>query len=440
MPAVAPWPTPRRAWWAVMVFSLAAMLSYTDRQILLILIDPVRGELALSDAQVGLLQGLAFALVYSIAGLPLGRAADLFPRRIVILAGVLVWSVATLACALSHGFGSLFVSRLFVGVGEACLAPAAMSMIGDYLPPSRRGIGIGVFVLGMVIGSGAAVLVGGSVLQLVQDGLLAGLPYLGALRAWRAVVLLMALPGLLLALLLLTVAEPVRRLDREECAATVTTAAVLRFFVDRRAQLFPLYLGMAAMAVAENAMLSWIPALLSRNFGMRPADIGNYYGGALIVSAAVGIVAGSLLADRLMMRHGVRGRYGLLVAGAAAALPGMLAGAAAGSAGVIGLASLFCMLSAATGTVALTAIQDIVPGQMRGIASALSSVGNILVGVSLGAVLTPWVDAWLFAGARLDLSMMTAALPLGLVAVLLFRQLLAAPIPYQETSRSFDAI
>lgn len=191
-----PWPSPRRAWWAVLIFFFAAMLSYTDRQILLILIDPVRGELALSDTQVGLLQGLAFALVYSIAGLPLGRAADVFPRKVVILAGVLVWSGATLACALAHSFGGLFIGRLFVGVGEACLAPAAMSMIGDYLPPKWRGTGIGILVLGMVVGSGVAVLIGGSVLQAVQDGLLAGLPYLDALPPWRAVVLLMAVPVL----------------------------------------------------------------------------------------------------------------------------------------------------------------------------------------------------------------------------------------------------
>lgn len=424
------WPPPRRAWWAVLVFFLAAMLSYTDRQILLILIDPVRGELALSDTQVGLLQGLAFALVYSVAGLPLGRAADLFPRKIVILSGVLVWSLATVACALSHSFGSLFVARLFVGVGEACLAPAALSMIADYLPPKRRGVGIGIFVLGMVVGSGVAVMVGGSVLQAVQDGFLAGLPHMKALPPWRAVMILMAAPGLLLALLLLTVAEPVRRTHEGEQKGAASMRTVLVFFSSHRDRLLPLYLGMAAMAIAENAVLSWIPALLSRNFGMRPADIGTYYGGALIASASIGIVAGSVLADYLVVRHGVRGRYGLLVAGAIVALPGLLASGATSSIGVIGLASLFCMMSAATGTVAITAIQDIVPNQMRGIASAVSSVGNILIGVSLGAVLTPWADAQLFvAGGRLDLSMMIASLPLGVVAVLLFWRLLAAKSP-----------
>ena len=429
-----PWPAPRRAWWAVAVFFLAAMLSYTDRQILLILIDPVRAELALSDTQVGLLQGLAFALVYSIAGLPLGRAADLFPRKIVILAGVLVWSAATVACALAQSFGGLFVARLFVGVGEACLAPAALSMIADALPPKRRGTGIGIFVLGMVVGSGVAVMVGGGVLQAVRQGLLIGVPGLDGLPAWRAVMIVLAAPGLLLAALLLTVAEPARRAHEEGVpAGDVSIRAVLRFFSGQRARLLPLYLGMATMAVAENAMLSWVPALLSRDFGMRPADIGTQYGGALIISAALGIVAGSLLADHLMARHGVRGRYGFLAAGAALALPGLLAGGATSSTGVIALASLFCMLSSATGTVALTSIQDIVPNQMRGVASALSSVGNILIGVSLGAVLTPWVDARLFAaGGRLDLSMMIAALPLGGVAVLLFWRLLAvtsSPIP-----------
>ena len=121
-----PWPKPSVAWWALLLFFVAAVLSYTDRQILSLLIDPVRGELAITDTQASLLQGLAFALIYSIAGLPLGRLADVFSRRIVIIVGVALWSAATLACGYAHSFAELFVARVFVGIGEACLAPAAM--------------------------------------------------------------------------------------------------------------------------------------------------------------------------------------------------------------------------------------------------------------------------------------------------------------------------
>ena len=127
--ALPEWPPAGRAWWAVAVFALGAVLSYTDRQILSLLVDPIRGDLRISDTQISLLQGLAFALIYSVAGLPLGRLADVLPRRSVILAGVLVWTAATVACGLSRSFGALFLARVFVGVGEAALAPAAMSMI-----------------------------------------------------------------------------------------------------------------------------------------------------------------------------------------------------------------------------------------------------------------------------------------------------------------------
>ena len=182
-----------------------------DRQILSLFVNPIRTDLRISDTQVSLLQGFAFFLIYSIAGLPLGRLADLVPRRAIIVCGVLVWTVATIACGLSHSFGALFVTRVFVGVGEAALAPAAMSMITDLFAPHRRGAATGVFVMGKVVGGGVAPGVGGFLLQAAQAGLLHGLPLPGKLMPWRALLLLLGLPGVGLALLLLTVKEPARR-------------------------------------------------------------------------------------------------------------------------------------------------------------------------------------------------------------------------------------
>ncbi len=134
-----PWPSPSRAWWAVGVFCIAAILSYSDRQILSLLVDPIRADLHATDVQIGLLQGAAFALIYAVAGVALGRAADVLPRRLVIVAGILIWSLATVACGYAHSFGSLFAARAAVGIGEAALAPAAMSIITDSFPVNRRG-------------------------------------------------------------------------------------------------------------------------------------------------------------------------------------------------------------------------------------------------------------------------------------------------------------
>src|ERR1700760_17219 len=133
------YPPAFQGWWAVTVFAIAAVLSYTDRQILGLLVDPIRGDLHISDTEISILQGAAFAVLYSFIGLPLGRIADLVPRRALLVFAVAMWSLGTIVCGPSHSFAQLFGARLLVGIGEAALAPAAMSLIGDYFPPSVPG-------------------------------------------------------------------------------------------------------------------------------------------------------------------------------------------------------------------------------------------------------------------------------------------------------------
>src|ERR1700732_5376463 len=158
---------PRRpyAWAVVAILIATAVLSYTDRQVLSLLVDPIRSDLGITDTQISLLLGTAFAVVYGIAGLPLGFLADRTSRRNLIFAGVLVWSCGTLACGFSHSFGQLFAARIVVGLGEAVLSPAAISLISDYFPPARRGTAVGCFLSGIAMGRGASLLIGGGGLQ-----------------------------------------------------------------------------------------------------------------------------------------------------------------------------------------------------------------------------------------------------------------------------------
>ncbi|MGI9168714.1 MAG: MFS transporter, partial [Caulobacteraceae bacterium] len=310
-----PWPSLRQAWWAVAVFALGAILSYTDRQILSLLVDPIRGDLHISDTQVGLLQGLAFALIYSLAGLPLGRLADILPRRSVILAGVLVWTAATVACGLSRSLGALFAARVFVGVGEAALAPAAMSMITDLFPSHRRGTAIGVFVMGMVVGGGVALAIGGSLLEAARTGLFEAVPLLGAVPPWRAVLLVLGAPGVVIALLLLTIREPVRRHGAGETVARrYSLREVAGALAARRRLVAPLLGAMALMSVGDFSLLNWTPALLSRNYRLSAGEIGVALGALVVVTGALGTVLGGLLSDRRARSGGTRGRIGAAAA------------------------------------------------------------------------------------------------------------------------------
>ena len=216
---------PRRpyAWTVVAILIATAVLSYTDRQVLSLLVDPIRGELGISDTQVSLLLGTAFAVVYGIAGIPLGFLADRTSRRNLIFAGVVVWSCGTLACGFSHSFGQLFAARIVVGLGEAVLSPAAISLISDYFPPARRGTAVGFFLSGIAMGIGAAILIGGGVLHVVESGVLAGTPLAGQ-PAWRLVLLLIGAPGLLWSLAILLIKEPVRKTTEDSTDAGEGTA------------------------------------------------------------------------------------------------------------------------------------------------------------------------------------------------------------------------
>src|SRR5215469_3269880 len=265
------YPSRPYAWTVVAILIATAVLSYTDRQVLSLLVDPIRGELHITDNEVSLLLGTAFAVVYGVAGIPLGWLADRTSRRNLIFAGVLVWSLGTLACGLSHSFGQLFAARIVVGTGEAVLSPAAISLISDYFPPSRRGTAVGFFLSGIAMGIGVAIVIGGGVLHLVERGVLAGTP-LADLPAWRLVLLMIGAPGLLWAFAILLIREPARRATEPSDAAQPSWHATV---VSRTV---PVYLVVAMASLVDNAVGGWAPTLLMREFGKDPAEVGVQLG------------------------------------------------------------------------------------------------------------------------------------------------------------------
>ncbi len=402
------------------MFSGAAILSYTDRQVLSLLVDPLRADLHITDSEVGVLQGLAFALIYSIAGLPLGRLADVVPRRLVIIVGVLIWSLGTLACGLAPNFVALFGARVLVGVGEAALAPAAISMISDLFPPNRRGVAIGVFLMGMTVGGGIAITLGGLILQAANEGLFKALPLIGAMHPWRAALVLLSLPGPIIAAILLTVREPARR-NVSGSKAPGSLAASLAGFRLRAGVLVPLYFAMALVSIGDNAIGAWSPSLLSRRFAMPPGQIGILLGGAAVITGVIGTVVGGLIADRLVKRGGPARRLTLAFAASAIGVVGGLIGFAVSGGQVVALFALWALMSAVAGSIGITAVQEIVSNEMRGLSVAINSFGNILIGVVGGTSLTAFVtDYVLRSPLAVGWSITAVTVPVGIVATGLF--------------------
>ena len=187
----------RGPWFTVGVLTAANAFAFLDRQVLGLLIEPIRTDLGLTDTQISILIGFAFAIFYSVFGIPIGRLVDARSRRVIIAAGITVWSLATAACGLTRSFWTLFLGRIGVGAGEATLGPAAMSMISDLFPPERRGTAIAVFITGSAIGAGFATVFAATVFAVLEDFEQIDLPLVGAMRPWQIVFFVVGLPGLL---------------------------------------------------------------------------------------------------------------------------------------------------------------------------------------------------------------------------------------------------
>src|SRR5580704_8856429 len=207
-----PYPSSFAAWYSVAVLMLMYIFSFIDRTTISLLVEPMKRDLHISDTQIGMLQGLAFALLYTFLGLPIARLSDRHSRRAIIAGGVFIWSIMATLCGLARSAIQLFIARIGVGVGEAALSPAAYSIITDSFPRSKLGGAFGVYNIGITIGAGTALLLGGIVVAAVSHaGATYTLPLLGEVRAWQMVFIVTGAPGVVLPLLLLTFREPARR-------------------------------------------------------------------------------------------------------------------------------------------------------------------------------------------------------------------------------------
>jgi MFS family permease len=376
---------PRRSYaWSVLAILVAtAIVSYTDRQVLSLLVDPVRRDLGISDTQISLLLGTAFAVIYGIAGIPFGMLADRISRRNLIFFAVVVWSIGTVACGYSQSFGQLFAARIVVGLGESVLSPAAISLISDYFPPSRRGMAVGCFLSGIAIGIGASILIGGGVLHLVEIGAMAGTP-LATLAPWRMVLLLIGAPGLAWALVILLIREPVRRTTQP---AAVAHAGAHAGVASQRAGLSviaPIYLVVAMASLVDNAVGAWAPSLLIRNFGRDPAQVGLQLGLLLTIAFGGGVLLGGWLSD-LVGGHGHWMRKLAVCMAASLLIIAVSLGLTSAHVGVVMAAvPLYFALSGVVTACGFSSILDAIPNSQRGFAMAVSFFLNVAVGAGLG--------------------------------------------------------
>lgn len=390
------YPSSFRAWTSVGILMLAYVLSFIDRQILNLLVGPIRRDLVISDTQMSLLMGLSFALFYTVCGIPLGRLADTRSRRGLIAVGILFWSAMTAACGMARLYWQFLICRIGVGVGEAALSPAAYSLIADSFAPNRRATAISVYSMGVYLGSGLAFLLGGLVITFASAQGDVTLPLLGEVRPWQLIFLLLGAAGVLFTLLLLAVHEPVRR--GAGAGVAVPLAEVGRYIRANRRTVLCHNLGFAGLAFAGYGGAAWIPTFFIRTHGWDAGQVGVIYGSIVAVFGCLGIVIGGRLADWMAKRGHSDANMRVGLYAAIAAIPCVLSFPLMSSgmwAAILTAPTVF-FLSMPFG-VAPAAIQEIMPSAMRGQASAIYLFVITLIGLGIGPTAVALVTDYVFA-------------------------------------------
>ena len=381
-----PYPGGRHAWYVVGILTLANVSAFIDRQVLGLLVGPIRRDLGISDTQMGVLYGLAFALFYTLLGIPLGRLADRGSRRLIIGIGIAAWSVMTVLCGLARSYDQLLLARFGVAIGEAALAAPALSLIADYFAPNRRATALSVYSLGIYLGAGLANLVGGAVLARLDDSAALQWPIIGAIRPWQSAFVIVGLPGLIVALLMATVREPRRReTGQPNDAVAFTVGDVVRHLGTNRRAFLCHNLGYALFAMVNFATAAWLPTNLIRTYGWTAARAGLTLGTLTVTVGVLGVVVGGKVADAMLargqtdakLRVGIIAALGNLVCGAAYTL------APTAALSVAALVPYNFFASFAFGA-AVAAVQEITPNRMRGQVGALFVSTMTLVGLGVG--------------------------------------------------------
>lgn len=399
-----------RPGYLLIVLTVAYMLAFIDRQILSLLVDPIRQDLGISDVQVSLLQGIAFAFLYILCGLPAGRLADRRNRSVMIAVAVCFWSVMTMACGLARGFGSLFLARAGVGIGESVLAPTAYSLLADAYSAKDLPRAVASYTIGGIVGIGLAYLVGGLVVGYVAGGDSVTMPIIGAVKPWQAVFMIVGLPGLLVGILALTIREPERRGqlrdEQNEVIATVSIYDVLRFMAQRWRGYTSLIAGVSSLSILGYGFFSWYPTFLIRCHGVSPATAGTQMGIVVIVFGPIGAILAPRIAAYLRARGHLDANVRTVLCFALLLVPlsfGILITNA-----TLALLATIPVITILAGYLGLSiaALQIATPNQMRAFVAAIFQLFVTLLGLGVGPTIVALLTDRVFADdLAIDLSL-----------------------------------
>jgi len=392
------WPAARVGWYATMLLTLAYTFSFVDRQVLNLLVEPIKQDLSLSDTSISFLQGLAFVIPYVAMSVPVGRLVDKFNRIAVLVGGVLVWSVTTFACGMATSYAQLLVARMGVGTGEAAVTPAAWSMLADYFPPDKLARPVSVFLMGPYLGGGLALIGGAYVLDWAAAVGSVSLPWIGQVATWQLTFMVVAMPGIIIVALLTTLRDPARRQVSDAAVVDPAWRDVFVFLRSEARIYLAVLVGVPFVIVILYGLQGWVPTILVRVYQWELADAGRIYGTLALVAGSAGVFCGPFLGHWLQrrgyedypLRVGVIGAVGIMLS--IVSLPWQTTGTAALV--CIGLASFFVTLPLALMTLVL---QIVTPNDMRGVVAGFFVVIANVLGLGLGPTLVAATTDYILA-------------------------------------------
>lgn len=422
-----PYPSPKYGWFIVIMLTLAYILSYIDRSILSLLIEPIKKDLSLTDEQIGLIFGPAFGLLYVGMGVPIGWLVDRARRTWIVSAGLIVWSAATAVSGLAASFGQLFVARMVVGTGEASLSPSAMSIIGDSFPPEKRAKPIAVYTAALSIGASIAYFIGAAVLKWAKSHESIDVIFLGAMAPWQVTFIAVGLPGILVGLFFLFLKDPERRV-----VETAELSSDENGFGDAMKYLFknlPTYGTLLAMVCVMTIIAYsqyFMPAAFTRTWGWETETYAVVNGFGLLIFGPIPVFLSGYIADRWSKSGVSDASFRLLIIGFLLMVPTQTIAMFMPTPEIA--YAFMCLNTVGIGMMSamgITSLLRITPAQIRGQIVAIYYMTISLAGLFLGSPTVGTLSTRFFGEEKLNLAMATLPIIYGIIPFLII------PITYK---------
>jgi MFS family permease len=419
-------PSRRSAYYSLFVLTIVVMFTVLDRQILGLMIEPVKADFGINDTQAALLLGAAFALPYAFAGIPLARYADRGNRRNLVAMCIAFWSIATCLCGVAQSYFQMMLARFGIGAGESGYGPATWSIMADSFPREKVAFGTGTLAIGATVGSGLALFLGGTVLAFVEHLPQVALPGGGHMRPWQWAFVIVGAPGLIWALVVLTTKEPGRRGSIKGETRVVPVREVASFMGDNWRVYLGIIGGLCMKMLMGIGASQWMPTLYYREFGWSLAEVGIIVGTMTMIISPIALITGGKVSEWWMKRGTPDANLRIVFYALIAAVPiAVITPLMPNPWLVLAFSGVGMFLSSIGTGPGVGSMQIITPNRMRATVSSIYQFSTHVISLAVGPLIVALFTDYLFGDSQhLKYSLALCSALLGPITILLVWQAL----------------